>query len=125
MIVTSSGLVIARTMVSVIMVLGVVVKVLVRAAEAINMVVIVEVLTIDLLADVEIMVVGAIVIAFKFDLAYSVADMDVDLFMGALAGAMLGDLPGIDVADVSANAFAVAITALEFPVPTPLEEFSR
>ena len=115
-------------MVSVIMVLGVVVKVLVRAAEAINMVVIVEVLAIDLLANVEIMVVGAIVIAFKFDLAYSVADMDVDLFMGALAGARIDFLSGLGIevlAVVSANAFAVAIAALEFPVPTPLEECSR
>ena len=45
-----------------------------------------------------------------------------------LAAVMLVGLPGIGVevlADVSANAFAVAITALEFPVSTPLEEFSR
>ena len=100
-------------MASVIMVLGVVVKVLASAAGAINMAVIVEVLIIDLLANV-----GAIVIAFKFDLAYSVADMDVDLSMGASAGARIGVLPkcGIEVlADVSANAFEV-VTALNSPM---------
>ena len=33
---------------------------------------------------------------------------------------------GVEVlTDVSVNAFAVVITALEFPVSTPLEEFSR
>ena len=74
MIVTSSGLVIARTMVSVIMVLGVVVKVLVRAAEAINMVVVVEMLVIGVRADVaidtfagvEVIMVAVVVIASEF-----------------------------------------------------------
>ena len=45
--------------------------------------------------------------------------VSVDLFMDALAGVMLAVLTGIGIgmlADVSANAFAVAMTALEFPV---------
>ena len=118
MIVTSSVLVIVGTMTSVTMVLGVVVRVLVRAAAAINMVVVVKVPAIDLLTNVEIMVVGAIVVALKFVLACSVADMDVDLSMGASAGARIGVLPGLGIevlADVSANAFEV-VPALNFPM---------
>ena len=113
MIVTSSVLVImvVVTMISVI-------KVLLMAAAVINMVVVVDVLVMGVLADVEIMVVGAIVVALEFALACSVADMDVDLFMGALAGARIGVLPGLCIevlADVSANAFEV-VTALNFPM---------
>ena len=99
----------------------VVVRVLVWAAAVINMVVVVEVLLSDVLADLEIIVVGVIVIVFKFALSvsYSIevpSGVVVGLLTDALAGAILGDLSGIDVADVS---------ALEFPVPTPLEEFNR
>ena len=51
------------------------------------------------------------------------------MFMGVLAGAMLGVLNEIGVvevfADVNANAVAVVVNDLEFPVSTPLEEFSR
>ena len=98
------------------------------------MVVVAEVFAIDVLADVEIILVGVIVIVLKFALpvSYSVdvpsSDVSVDLFMDALASVMLAVLTGIGIgmlADVSANAFAVAMTALEFPVSTPLEEFSR
>ena len=56
------------------------------------------------------------------------SDVDGDLFMDAMADIMLGVLTGIGIEvlpDVSANAFAVVMTALEFPVSTPLEEFSR
>ena len=50
--------------------------------------------------------------------------------MDALTEAILGVLTGIRIevmADVSANAFAVVMTALECPMPTalPLEECNR
>ena len=48
--------------------------------------------------------------------------------MNALTRVMFGVLPAIGIevfADVNANAFAVIVTALEFPVSTPLEEFGR
>ena len=118
-------------MVAVIMVLGAVIEGLLWDTATIDMVVVVEVLVIAVLTGVGIIVVGVIVIVFKFALSVSYAvdvsssEVDVELLMDALAGVMLGDLPGIDVADVGADAFAVAITALEFPVPTPSEEFSR
>ena len=57
------------------------------------------------------------------------SDVDIDLFMGVLAGAMLGVLNEIGVvevfADVNANAVAVVVNDLEFSMSTPLEEFSR
>ena len=76
---------------------------------------------------------GVIVIVLKFVMAvsYSVdvpSDVDVDLFVDVLAGVMIRVLRGIGVdmlAAMSENAFAVIMTALEFPVPTLLEEFSR
>ena len=55
------------------------------------------------------------------------SEVDVNLFMDALAGAILGVLPGFGIealADVNAIAFAVVMTDLEFPVSTPLEEFT-
>ena len=63
-------------------------------------------------ASVDVLVIG------EFDLACSVVDMDVDLSMGASAGARIGVLPkcGIEVlADVSAKVFEV-VTALNFPM---------
>ena len=48
--------------------------------------------------------------------------------MDALTGAMLGVLTGIGIealSDVNAKVFAVVIIALEFPLSTPVEEFSR
>ena len=103
-----------------------VVKTLVWAAAMFNMVAVVEALVIDVLAGVEIIVVDIIVNVLKFALPvpYSVdasSDVAVDLLM-------LGVLPGIGIAvlaDVNANAFTVAMTALEFPVSTPLENCSR
>ena len=121
-------------MVSLIVVVVVVLNVLVCDAAIIDMVVVVGVLVIDVLADMEIIVVGAIMIVLRFavPLSYSVnvssSGMVDDLSMDVLAGSMLGALTGIDVgvlSDVSANAFAVVMTALEFPVSTPLEGFSR
>ena len=74
--------------------------------------------------------VGVIVIVLKFALSVSCSievpsGVVVGLSTDALAGVMLGVLRGIDIADVSVNAFAVAITSLTFPLSTPLEEFSR
>ena len=112
----------------------VVVKVLMWVEAIVNMVVVVEVLVIDVLTDVEIIVVGAIVIVLKFALpvSYSVdvssSDVTVDLFMYALAGVMIAVLNGIGIGvltDFIANTFAVVMTALEFPVSTPLEGLSR
>ena len=96
--------------------------------------VILEVLVIDALVDMKFIVVGVNVIDLKFALpvSYSVdvpsSGMDIGLFMAALAGVMLAVLAGIGIdvlADVSANTFTVFMTALEFPVSTPLEVFSR
>ena len=56
------------------------------------------------------------------------SDVDIDLFTDVLPGAMLGVMIGTGVevlAEVNANAFAVVMNALEFPVSTTLEEFSR
>ena len=94
-----------------------VLTVLVYDEAAIDMVVVLEVLIIRVLADVEIIVAGAIVIVLKLALPVSYsADASssavaVDLFKDALAG-------------VDANVFAVAMTALDMPVPTPVEGFS-
>ena len=85
----------------------------------------VEVLVIDVLSDVEIIVVGVITvpIAYSVDVPSGVA---VDLFVDALAGVMVVGLSGIGGINVlNANAFAVVMTVLEFPVPTPVEDFSR
>ena len=111
-------------------VIVVVVEGLAWAEAVIDMVAVIAVTVIDVLTDVKIIVVGLVVNVLKFALpvAYSVDDVpsDVcgDLFM---AGMILDVLPGIGVevlTDVSANAFAVVTTALEFPVSTSLEEFN-
>ena len=94
------------------------------------MAVVAENLFINALVDVEFIVVTTVVIVLKFVLAVSCSadvssDVAVDLFMDAV---MLAVLPGIGteaLADTSANAVAVVITALEFPMSTPLEDFSR
>ena len=121
-------------MVAVIAVVVVVGKVLVWVEAIGNMVVVVEVMVIDILNDVEIIVVGAVVILLKLvvPVSYSVDvttdDVAVNLFMDVMAGVMLGVLNGIGVevlADIAVNAFAVVMTALEFTVSTPLEGFSR
>ena len=95
--------------------------------------VVVEALVIAVLADVGLIVVRDIVIPLKLvvSVSYNVgvpAARDFDLLMDAATGAMLGVLPEVGIemlADVNANAFAVLITAFEFPVSTPLEELSR
>ena len=120
-------------MVAVIEVVVVVVKVLMWDTPIIDMVVVVEVMVIDVLVDVEIIVVGFTVIVLKLTLSalYSVdvpSDVAVELFMDALTCAIIVFLTEIGVEvlpDVSANAFAVIITALEFPVLAPLEKFRR
>ena len=100
-----------------------VVKVMVWVAAIGGMVVVVGVLSIDVLAGVEIIAVGGIVIVLEFALpvSYSVdmpsSGVAVDLFMD---GIVIEVLP-----DVRANTFAVFMTALTFPFSTPLEEFSR
>ena len=87
-----------------------------------------EVLVIDVLTNVEIIVVGVLVIDLKFALPASCSvpsEAAVDLSMDVLAGVMLGLLTGIGIevlADASGNAFALVMTALELPVSTPLEE---
>ena len=113
----------------------VVAKVSVRTAVIIKMVVVVEVLVIEfsvieVLADVEIIVVGAIE-NFVVPTSYSIdapSDVVVGVFMDALAGVILVNLPKIDIevlADVNPNTFAVVITVLKFQVSTSLEDFSR
>ena len=90
-------------MVAVILVPGSVAKVLMWVD---NMVV-------DVLADAEIIVPSGVT---------------VDLFMDSLAGAMIVGLAGIGImvlTDVNSLAWAVVMTILEFPVPTPLKESSR
>ena len=97
------------------------------------MVVVVEVVVIGILADVEIVMAGVIVsvLKFAFSVSYfadvSSSDVVVVLFMNALAGVMLVVLAGICIevlTDFISNAFAVTMTALEFPVSTTLEGFS-
>ena len=108
----------------------VVVKVVVWASAIVNMVVVVEVLIMNVLADVEVIVVGFVLNVLKFTLpvscsVYVSSDVAVDLSMDSL---ILNVLTGISIevlADVNANDFAVAMTALEFPVSTPLDDFSR
>ena len=119
-------------MVAVIVVV-VVVKVLAWAVAIIDMVVVLEVLFIDMFDGVGVIVVGVIVIVLKVPLSvpYSVdvpPGVVADSFMGASTVVTCDALTGIGVgvlAGVNTNAFAVIITALEFPVSTPLEGFSR
>ena len=99
-------------MVAVLVALVVVVKVLVW--EIVNTVVTFKGLVIDVLTDVEIVMVGAIVNILKFVLPISYSedvpsDLDVDWFRDAL---MVGVLTGIGIegfADVSVEDFAVVI----------------
>ena len=110
-------------------------KVLVRDAAIMNMAAVVEVLFIVLLTGMEIVVVGVIRVDLKsaVSVSYSVdmpSALAVDLSMVALAITMLGVLLGIGIAvladvNANANAFVLVMTALDSPVPTPLEEFSR
>ena len=103
----------------------VVVEVLVCAAGIINMVVVVEVSVISVLADVRIMLVDVIVIVSELalTLSYSV-DTSSDEFADVLID-VLSRIEIEELVDVNASVIAVVMTALEFPVSTPLEEFSR
>ena len=117
------------TAVTVKVVVVVVVKVLVWVEAIVNMAAVVEVIVIDVLVDVGDIVM---VLKFAFPVSYSVdvssSGVAVDLFMDELTDVTIAALAGIGIdvlADVSANAFTVVMTALEFPVSTPLEEISR
>ena len=125
------------TTVVVIVVVVLVVKVLVWVEAIVNMVVVVEVLGIGVLADVGDIVMGVIVSVLKFALPVSNSSdvigvrssgMAVDLSMDALTGVMIGVLAGNGIGVLTgftANAFAVVMSALEFPVSTSLEWLCR
>lgn len=108
----------------------VVAKVLVWAPSIIDMVATAEVLVIKVLTGI-VGVVIASDLKFALPASYSVdvsSNVTVDFFMCALAGVMFGVLTGICIellADVSASALAVVMAALEFPMSTPLDGFSR
>ena len=119
----------AVAIVEVMVVVIVVVKVLVWAAAVTAL----EVLVIGVLVDVKIIGrTGVIVIVLKFVLpvSYSVnvtPDVVFGSFANRFADFMIGVLLGIIIevlTDANTNAFTV-VTALEFPVWTPLEEISR
>ena len=123
-------------MTSVIAVAIVVVKAVVWTTAIIDMAVVVEVSTIDVMADVEIIVTSTATIVLKFasSVSYSVdvpSKVAVDLFMDALSGAMiLGVLTGIVIgkevfADANANIFSVVMTGFACRVTSPLEDFHR
>ena len=121
--------VVAMVAVIVVVVVVVVVKVPVWAAWIFDMVVVVEVLSIGVLADVEIIVAGviAIVLKFAFTVSYSFgapSGVGVDLFMmDASAGVMSGI--GMELlAGATANAFTGIIAAVGCPVSTELEGLS-
>ena len=100
-------------------------KVSVCAAGIINMVVVVEVSVIAVLADARIMLVDVIVIVSQLALTLSYS---VDMSSDELADVMIDTLSGIEIeelADVNASVIAVVMTALDFPVSTPLQGFSR
>ena len=92
--------------------------------------VVVEVLIIDVLADVEIIVVGviAIVLMSVLKVSYSVdvtSGEAFDLFVDAWMLDVRAGIALLLLAGVNANAIAVVTTALEFPVSTALKDFSR
>ena len=72
-----------------------------------------------------------IVLKFVLTVPYSVdvsSGVAVDMFIDSLAGVTFAVLIGIGIevmADVNPNTFAGIMTALKFPMSTPLEEFSR
>ena len=95
----------------------VVVKVMRRDGGIISMVSVVEVLVIVFVWK------SALPVSCSVDIPSGV---DADLFMDEEAATMRGVITRIVIevfTDVSANAFAVIVTALEFPVSTPLEGF--
>ena len=75
----------------------------------------------DVLADVEIMVLTAIVaVALEFLVTVShSADVVVDILIDASTGLIIGVLPAFGVDEVNVNIFAaVTMTVLEFTMPT-------
>ena len=89
-------------------------------AAMINIEAIVEVLVIDVLADED-----TVITSFSVDVS---SDVPVNFFVDVLTDVILGILPDISIevlTDVGANAFVVVMTALEFPMSSTLEEFSR
>ena len=120
-------------MVEIIVAVVIVVEVPVWDAAIIGIVVVVvEVVVlviIDVLVGVEFIDV-VIVLKFALSVSYSgnvLSGVTVDWFMDVLTDVMIGVLTGIYIemfAGVNATAFTVMVTALEFPVSTPLEEFS-
>ena len=97
----------------------VVVKVMRRDGGIISMVSVVEVLVIVFVWK------SALPVSCSVDMPSGV---DADLFMDEEAATMRGVITRIVIevfTDVSANAFAVIVTALEFPVSTLLEGFGR
>ena len=123
---------IVLAMVTVIAVLDVMVKELVWVAAITDLVVLVEVLGAGVFVDEEFIVVATTVIVLKFasTVSYFIdmpSGLVVALCIDASAGVVVGALAGIGIkvlSDVSANSFAVVMTALEFPVSTPSEELS-
>ena len=107
----------------------VVAKLLVWDTSIINIVVAVDVLSIDMFADVEIIVLTVVVIALDFAVTVShSADVVVGMLIDVLADVIIGVLSsiGVDVlTDVNVNIFAVVMTVLEFAVPASSEGFSR
>ena len=102
-----------------------VVKVLVWATAIVNIEEVVVALEVLVIVDVEIIVVGVLVIDLKFALPASCSvpsEAAVDLSMDVLTGVKLGLISIEVLADASANAFTLVMTALELPVSTPLEE---
>ena len=129
---TAGVIMVVVTMVSVIEVVVVVGKITVWVAAIIDLVVVVKVLCVDMLVDEEFNVVATTVIVLKFasTVSYFIdmpSGLVVALCIDASAGVVVGALAGIGIkvlSDVSANSFAVVMTALRFPVSTPLEELS-
>ena len=107
-------------LVAAIVVVIVEVNVMVWATSIIDKIVAVEVLVIDVLTDVDIIVVGVIIvpIAYSVDVPSGAA---VNLFMDALASVMIVGLAWNGVEVLTAD----VVTVLGFPVPTPVEDFSR
>ena len=79
----------------------------------------------DMLADVEIIVMTAVVIALEF--AVPEFDVLIDALAGVLSGKIIGVVTGVGVdvlANVKVNVLVAVMTVLGFAMPAPLYEFS-
>ena len=79
----------------------------------------------DMLADVEIIVMTAVVIALEF--AVPEFDVLIDALAGVLSGKIIGVVTGVGVdvfTNVEVNGLVAAMTILGFAMPAPLYEFS-